>query len=158
MASASFLSSPTARTRTTRGSSPAESERIFYSTQNSALPLGRSVTFSVAYDRVVPVSAIRLIEGNHFHGAELDGGWLTSIQPELRIDGRWVSARPATVVNPPDPAKPFQFIEWVLASTVQASGVRLIGVVGGARRFRERGGAGYARAGAGLPPGHGPLI
>ncbi len=112
-----------------------DNQRVFYSSQKSGASPGSRVTFTVSYNREAPLTAIRLIEGNHFHDPDLDGGWLTAIKPELRVGGRWIEARAERIVNPPDPAKPFQFVEWVLPYSVHATGVRITGTVGGRDAF-----------------------
>ncbi len=113
-----------------------ELARAFYSTQNPGSLPRSSVTFSVIYDRAIPVNAIRFIEGNHFHLTDLEGGWLQGIKPELRIGACWYRLPAKTTVsNPPDPAKAFQHIQWDLPETIEATGVRIIGIPGGRHVF-----------------------
>ncbi len=112
-----------------------EWERIFYSTQNSGALPGQPLTFSVTYDRPVLVHTIRFIEGDHFYQAGaggVRGGWLTDIHPQLLVGGVWIDPAPAPAMpTTPDPSMPFQIIDWVLASPVVATGVRITGIPGG---------------------------
>lgn len=111
-------------------------ERVFYSTQNSGAHEGDPVTFTVAYDRDVPVQTIRFIEGDHRNDVYAHGGWMTSITPQLRIQGAWTDLpKGVQLINPPDPDKPYQYIDWVLPQTVMASAVRITGHVGGPDAF-----------------------
>ncbi|MGE3109378.1 MAG: ADP-ribosylglycohydrolase family protein [Phycisphaerales bacterium] len=111
-------------------------ERVFYSTQGSGDPPGIELAFSVTYSRDVLVHTIRFIEGNHFDRADLQGGWLVSPRVQVLIGGQWVSPPGATLASlPPDPARPFQFIDWALATPMVARGVRLLGFPGGRDAF-----------------------
>ncbi|QOJ00344.1 MAG: ADP-ribosylglycohydrolase family protein [Phycisphaeraceae bacterium] len=107
-------------------------ERAFYSSQGASPP-GGVVTLTVAYDRPVEVHTVRFIEGDHVSG----GGWWVGVpEIEVRVGGVWV-APPGGVASHTalDPAVPFQILDFVLASPVQATGVRIRGVAGGALTF-----------------------
>lgn len=106
------------------------SRRGFYSTQNGGVPAGGSVTMSVLYDRPVELHTVRFIEGEHFNFPGLVGGWFGSITIQARVAGAWVDVS-AVPSEPLDDARPFQMIDFVLDSPVQASGVRIVGVTGG---------------------------
>ncbi|MBC7773082.1 MAG: ADP-ribosylglycohydrolase family protein [Pyrinomonadaceae bacterium] len=111
-------------------------ERVFYSTQNSNLKEGDPVTFTVTYDRDVPVQTVRFIEGDHPRDDLGHGGWMTSIKPQVLIGDIWNELPPETVlINPPDPDKPYQYIDWVLPHAVMARAVRITGHVGGPDGF-----------------------
>ena len=66
--------------------------------------------------------------------AGIDGGWFTSASVELRIAGVWVSVA-TTPSEPLDASRPFQIIDFVLPVPLRATGVRIVGLPGGANRF-----------------------
>lgn len=105
----------------------------FMSTQGGSPP-GNTVILSVVYDRPVQVHTIRFIEGDHFDAPNQQGGWFDSLTFELRVNGQWVPASPASV-TPLNPAVPFQIIDAVLPAVTTATGVRISGPAGGAQRF-----------------------
>lgn len=110
--------------------------RVFYSSQNSGAVQGESITLSVWYDRDVPVQTLRFIEGDHRDDLLGQGGWMSSVTPQLLIGGVWTDLPSGTrLINPPDPARPYQVIDWVLPQSVMASGVRVTGLVGGRDAF-----------------------
>lgn len=115
------------------GLEPPDGLANFMSTQGGSPP-GNTVVLSVTYDRPVQVHTIRLTEGDHFNAPNQQGGWFESVAFEVRVNGQWVAAAPASV-TPLDPAAPFQRIDAVLPAPVTATGVRVSGPPGGAQRF-----------------------
>lgn len=90
---------------------------------------GKQLTFTVAYDRDVPLKTLRFIEGGQ--------GQLRSAVPEALVGGKWVglaSARASAVLD----ARPNQIIDWVLPRTLTVRGIRLRGeTVAGAASIIE---------------------
>jgi hypothetical protein len=112
-----------------------EDERYWYTTQGGGVAPGADIVLSVVYDRPVEVAAVRFIEGDHFTDAHPpSGGWFTSVAVETLVGGAWV-AQAVTPSESPDPARPFQIIDYVLAAPVQATGIRLRGPGGGTGAF-----------------------
>jgi hypothetical protein len=110
-----------------------DSQTPFFSTQGSSPP-GGLVTLTVTYDRPVTVRTIRFIEGDHFTAANQSGGWFTSLEAQVRVNGFWIT--PAIVSQTPlDPNVPFQIIDMQLAQDVTISGLRVQGIAGGAHVF-----------------------
>ena len=111
---------------------------FFYSTQNSGQGAGTVQTLTVTYDRAVEVYAVRFIEGDHFGLAgdppSPNGGWFTSATVQVLVGGQWTTPQ-VTPSEPLDAAKPFQVIDFVLASPVQATAIRISGPCGGADGF-----------------------
>lgn len=97
----------------------------FYSTYQGN---GRIQTLSVNYDRPVHISVVRYIEG----GSDFAGGWFTSVEVEVKIDGMWqVPPGMVTSSQPLDPGQDYQIIDYVLSQPVQATGIRITGPAGG---------------------------
>ncbi len=98
--------------------------------------LGKIVTLQIVYPAPVEVHTVRFIGGPSIRTGPTSGwgGWFDSIQVELQIGGTWV---PQTVMpsEPLDPTRPWQLIDFVLASPVEATGVRVKGPAGGGRAF-----------------------
>ncbi len=82
------------------------------------------VTLMVEYDRPVEVETVRFFEGDHTPTA----GWFTSAVVEVKVGGVWMNVG-SVMSEPLDPAKPFQVIDFVLNSVVNATAVRVVGVV-----------------------------
>jgi hypothetical protein len=93
-----------------------------------------SVTLTVTYDRPVTVHTIRFIEGDHFTNQTSNGGWFTDCTFQALVDGVWTSV-PGTLSEPLDAATPFQVLDFVLATPVQATGIRISGTQGGTNHF-----------------------
>ncbi len=89
------------------------------------------------YDRPVSATKIVLIEGEHFLEGECIGGWFDgNVTVQLLVGNQWIDPPGGFVSTPAfDPAVPFQILEWELAQPVEASGVRVIGLVGGPAAF-----------------------
>lgn len=108
-----------------------DARRRYYSSENSGQSPGDTITLSVTFDRTVEVAEVRFIEGDHFPAV---GGWLNSAAVELRVDGQWLPVN-ATPSEPLRETQPFQTIDFALDEPIQASGVRIIGAVGGDAAF-----------------------
>lgn len=111
-----------------------DGRRYFYSTQGSGQPTGTVQALTVTYDRPVEVWGVRFIEGDHMSLSGITGGWYVSATIELRIGGVW-TAVPTTASEVLDAARPFQLIDFVLATPILATGVRISGPSGGVNGF-----------------------
>lgn len=118
-----------------------DGRRGFFSSQDPISPPlpGAPITLQVTYDREVEVTSIRFVEGDHFgpafgSPAGIEGGWLTNAIIELQIEGVWVPVQ-ADASEPLDALRPFQVIDFALSVPRRATGVRVVGVPGGAGRF-----------------------
>jgi hypothetical protein len=77
-----------------------------------------TITLTITYDRDVEIAVIRLIEG--------DASALVAIEAQILLDGQWYPVPDRTIVSHlPDPAIPYQMIEFVLPQAVMARGIRL---------------------------------
>lgn len=103
-----------------------DGNRFWYTTQGATLPPGNEIILSVAYDRQVDVAVIRFIEGDHLTAATPPaGGWFTNTPTvEARIGGIWTTLT-TTLNESQDPARPFQILDFTLASPVRADAIRL---------------------------------
>lgn len=110
-------------------------ERVFYSSQGASNLPGVEHAYTVYYDYDVLVDTIRLIEGNHFDRADLQGGWLVAPRVQILVNDAWIDAPIASVSPAPDPARPYQYIDWKLSAPTLASAIRLLGVPGGRDAF-----------------------
>lgn len=116
-----------------------EARGYFYSTMGAGQPPGAAQELRVEYSLPVRVAAVRFIEGPHFTQAggfpePQRGGWFDSMTVQVKVGGQWVNAA-ATASPPPDPATPFQVIDWTLAAPVMSTGVRVVGPPGGGGGF-----------------------
>jgi hypothetical protein len=89
---------------------------------------------TVTYDRAVPASTIRFIEGNHFADANANGGWFSAVAVQVRVGTNWITPT-GTWSDPLDAARPFQVLDFTLASPLSITGVRLTGPGGGTGAF-----------------------
>ncbi|MEK6701651.1 MAG: ADP-ribosylglycohydrolase family protein [Planctomycetota bacterium] len=121
------------------GRENSDYESNFFSTLGSGAPASGQVTLTVTYDRLVDVHTIRFIEGNHFDQANARGGHFTTLTPQVRVNGVWITPPGAgggvASMTPLDPGVPFQIIDIVLASPLQATGIRVTGTAGGLDQF-----------------------
>jgi hypothetical protein len=113
-----------------RGTEVPDSLTPFYSSQGTPSP----VTMTVTYDRAVPASTIRFIEGNHFADANANGGWFSAVAVQVRVGTNWITPT-GTWSDPLDAARPFQVLDFTLASPLSITGVRLTGPGGGTGAF-----------------------
>lgn len=111
-----------------------DGRRYFYSTQGSGQPPGTIQTLTVTYDRPVEAWCVRFIEGDHMSLPGITGGWFQSAAVELRVNGQWTAVQ-TTATDELTPKRPFQMVDYVLATPVQATGVRISGPSGGANGF-----------------------
>lgn len=119
-----------------RGIEPSNTLRRFYSSQNSALSEGDTITLTVEYDRPVEVAAVRFIEGDHFDDPAARGGYFLDAGVLVRVGGNWIEPPGGVVPSAGlDPARPFQVVDFALNQPLEATGVRLVGRVGGADGF-----------------------
>ncbi len=115
-----------------------DSRRGYYSSLNTNMAPVPSITLTVTYDRDVAVHTIRLIEGDRWDQMTLQGGWFDSLFFEAKIGGVWtpLSGSPGAPGSPaPDPAIPFQILDFALELPVAASAIRLSGSQGGLHKF-----------------------
>lgn len=119
------------------GREPArDSDRRHYSSEGSGLSTGEEIALWVTWDRETRIEAVRLIEGPHHHGPEVDGGWFLSATVEILVGGEWIVPRGGTEPSEPlDAHKPFQIIDFRLPQPAAVRGVRIRGGVGGADAF-----------------------
>lgn len=82
---------------------------------------GDEVTFTVNYDRDVPLRTLRFIEGKH----QGDKGQYRNITPEILVRGQWqgIAAQPSAKLGNP----PAQIIDWALPSSLEVRGIRVRG-------------------------------
>jgi hypothetical protein len=110
----------------------------FFSTQGSGQSPGDNVTLEVDYDRPVQVAIVRFIEGDQFGApgapSSPNGGWFEAVTVQVLVDGIWTVPQ-TTQSEPLDPTRPFQVIDFTLASPVQATAIRLSGPCGGTDGF-----------------------
>ncbi len=106
----------------------------FFTSFGSGQQPGAAITLTVEYDREVELASYRLVEAEHWHDPGNDGGWFESVAFEARIDGVWTPT-PVVASEGLDSQEPWQWIEFALAAPVDATGIRLIGAVGGADAF-----------------------
>jgi hypothetical protein len=117
-----------------------EFQRNFFTTMNAAAPAGRA-SFSVTYSRTTQVHTVRFVEGDHYNQMTpvvARGGYFVpgSIVIEVRVNGLWIPIPGGLSVSPaPDPAVPFEVLDFVLNTPVDATGVRITGTVGGTDAF-----------------------
>lgn len=116
------------------GADGQDAKRYFFSTQGSGQPAGATHTLQVTYSQPVEVAAVRFVEGDHLSLPGITGGWFQSATVQLLVGGQWVAAA-ATPSEALDPAVPFQWIDFVLATPMVAEGVRIAGPAGGADSF-----------------------
>ena len=90
-----------------------------------------SATLDVTYDRPFDLRTVRLIEGGPGTSTGTAGGFASSATVQVRVDGQWVTPAGVTASEPPDPARPFQLVDFVLPAPVRATGVRVTGPVSG---------------------------
>lgn len=119
-----------------RGLEEDDSVAAPYSTYPTPVPAGSTVTLGVTYDRPVLVHTVRFVEGDHFSapGGTYNGGWLLDPVFEVLVDGVW-SSPAGTLLAAPDPAIPFQILDFQLAQGVQATGIRVRAGAGGTQTF-----------------------
>jgi hypothetical protein len=93
----------------------------------------------VTYNRPVTAASVVLIEGDHFDAGEHPGGHFASTPTvELLIGGVWTTPPGGfSHIPAPDPTVPFEILGWTLAQPVQATGVRVLGTVGGVGGLRD---------------------
>lgn len=111
-----------------------------YTTRENLPAPGVEVRLTVMYDRPVTIDAIRFVEGDHFYGTGVQGhgGWFdpsVSLPVCEVFDGVAWSAPAGAYSDLFDSAHPFQIIDWVLQTPVQARGIRIRGLPGGTHRF-----------------------
>jgi hypothetical protein len=114
------------------GEEEVDQQRTYFSSFGS--PPASEIMLSVVYDRPVAADRLRFLEGDHFTQPTMTGGWVESPILEARVDGAW-SLLPGRWSEPPDPAVPFQRLDWVLDAPTSITGVRIRGVPGGTHRF-----------------------
>ena len=114
-----------------------DGQRAFYSTLGSGQQTGDPIELRVTYDRPVPVGTVILLEGDHFFEGEFVGGWFVGTPTvQLRIGGVWTDPPGGFAqIIMQDPSVPFDLISWTLNQPVEATGVRVIGQVGGPAAF-----------------------
>jgi hypothetical protein len=118
-----------------RGLEELGSPRGFYSTQRAgANPPPLPQSFTITYDRPVPVHTIRFIGGRHYTTGPTTGGWFQSITPQILIGGEWV-APALKSADAPSPASPFAVCDFVLTAPMQTTAIRVLGLPGGAGAF-----------------------
>lgn len=108
----------------------ADGDRRFYSTENASLPAGDEIALSLVLPEENPTDSVIFIEGDHYP----EGGWFETLRVEVLAGGVW-SAAAGTWSEPLSAEQPFQFIEFRFAGVTPCSGVRLVGLPGGAGRF-----------------------
>lgn len=118
-----------------RGGEDYPGRRAFYSTQRAggnspAVPQ----TLTVSYDRPVTVRTIRFIAGDIWLTGSVTGGWFAAITPEVFSGGVWIAPAMSSAAAP-DPTRPFQILDFVLAEPVQATAIRVRGAPGGSGGF-----------------------
>ncbi|MCW4050467.1 MAG: ADP-ribosylglycohydrolase family protein, partial [Candidatus Bathyarchaeota archaeon] len=107
-------------------------EPWFYSTEQGSGHSGEIQALSVTYDRLVEVSVIRYIEGKRGSG----GGWFTSADVEVKIDGLWQSPPGSVIATEAlNPNQDYQIIDYILSEPVEATGIRITGPVGGSNGY-----------------------
>lgn len=109
-----------------------DADRWYYTSQGTGP--AASVTLTVTYDRDVVIDTIRFIEGDHFADGTGNGGNFTTLAFEVRIGGVWTAAV-GTAPPSPDAARPFEMLNFVLASPTSISGIRVSGAPGGTGAF-----------------------
>lgn len=115
------------------GAEEDEIGRNYFSTELLSGPGATTVTLTITYDRPVLAHSLRFIEGDHFSPTP-SGGWADSIAFQVRVNGVWVNAEGA-FLEPPDPATPFQILDFALTVPLTLTGVRAVCTQGGASRF-----------------------
>ncbi len=112
-------------------------ESPYYSTLGAGQAPGDPIELRVTYDRPVTAARVVLIEGDHFDAGDYLGGYFASVPTvQLLVGGEWTTPPGGFSSIPgPNPAVPFEILEWILAEPVQATGVRIIGTVGGPAAF-----------------------
>ncbi|MFZ4573240.1 MAG: ADP-ribosylglycohydrolase family protein [Phycisphaerales bacterium] len=108
------------------GAEELDAERWYFSTEGAPAAI---IEMTVAYDRVVEASTVRIIEGDHFS----NGGWALSYVVMLRVAGSWVPATGTWSTNPT--TAPFGIIDFNLSQTVDVTGVRIVAASGGQGAF-----------------------
>jgi hypothetical protein len=115
--------------------------RASFSSLGHGQPPGAEQTLAVAWSEPRLVAAIHVVEGDHFPSGVLpaSGGWFDAATLELEVAGAWVEAGAAggglSASEPWDAARPFQTVVLELGTPVEATGVRLRAVAGGADDF-----------------------
>jgi hypothetical protein len=109
----------------------------YYSTLGAGQVPGDPIELRVTYNRPVTAASVVLIEGDHFDAGEHPGGHFASTPTvELLIGGVWTTPPGGfSHIPAPDPTVPFEILGWTLAQPVQATGVRVLGTVGGSAGF-----------------------
>ncbi len=118
-----------------RGLEEFGSPRGYCSTQRAGgNPTSVSQAFTIKYDRPVQVHTVRFIGGRHFTTGPSTGGWFRSITVEVFVGNRWIT--PAIIsAGVPLSSAPFAMLDFVLATPVQATGIRVSGLPGGTGAF-----------------------
>ena len=107
-------------------------EPWFYSTSQGPGHSGEIQTLSVTYDRSVEVGVVRYIEGT----SDAAGGWFTSADIELQIDGSWQSPPGSVTLSEPlNSGLDYQIIDFILDEPIEATGIRITGSVGGTKGY-----------------------
>ena len=104
-------------------------EKYFW-TRGAAPDANGRVTLQISYSQPIELSMIRFIEGDHF----VDGGWFETLSFEARVNNLWVPLN-VTSSSVLDSNRPFQIMDFALASPIIADGIRASGVVGGSAQF-----------------------
>lgn len=107
--------------------------RNYFPTELLSGPGPASVTLTITYDRPVLAHTLRFIEGDHFTAGP-NGGWADTIAFQIRSNGVWTDAL-GSLSETPDPQRPFQILDFTLATPLTITGVRAICAQGGTARF-----------------------
>lgn len=124
---------PNGRETSFDGREEDEIGRHYFSTEVVPGPGPSGVTLTVTYDRPVTVHTVRFVEGDHFTTSP-HGGWADTLAFQVRVGGVWTAA-PGAFVRQPDPARPFEILDYVLGTPTVATGIRAVCSQGGTSRF-----------------------
>lgn len=111
----------------------------FFTSENAGTPVGGEVVLTAAYSQPVEIETIRFVEGDHVLTGPASGGWFQTFTIEVRIGGSgsgvW-QAVPTIPSRSPDPARPFEIIDFRLAAgPAMVTGIRLRGLAGGSGAY-----------------------
>lgn len=102
----------------------------YFSSEGAGTPPGGEVTLTFNATLPVAMQTLRFIEGDH----SAAGGWFGSLVFEVKVGGVWQPAV-GTLSRAPDPARPFEILDFTLASPVVAESFRVRGPAGGAGAY-----------------------
>ncbi|MGP1273239.1 MAG: ADP-ribosylglycohydrolase family protein [Phycisphaerales bacterium] len=113
------------------GVEPAATARQFYASRGAAnIAPGDTITLEATYSIPVLAERVRLIEGEH----DAFGGWIDNPVFQVRLGTTWTTPA-GTLTGSPDPAVPFQIIDFVLDQPATITGVRVSGLAGGSLAY-----------------------